>query len=132
MVVFTKYDLLVRTKKVRLRRDKKGFDSGALDKRSEEEARKALAICVQSLEHAMSRMKTQMPRYANVSSIVSHSFFDRVSVDISLVYQGYGADISSLVDVTRDVVRETLNDAWVMWAIAQRASLSLKVEACVA
>jgi hypothetical protein len=75
VVVFTKYDLLVRTKKARLRRDKKGLDSGVLDKRSEEEARKALAICVQSLEHAMNRMKTQMPRYANVSSIISRPFF---------------------------------------------------------
>ena len=131
VVVFTKYDLLVRTKKARLRRDKKGLDSGVLDRRSEEEARKALAICVQSLGHAMSRMKAQMPRYANVSSIIFHSCF-LISVDLSIVYQGYGADISSLVEVTRDVVWGKLKDAWVMWAIAQRASLSLKVEACVA
>jgi hypothetical protein len=55
-----------------------------------------------------------------------------IGVDLPLVYQGYGADISSLVEVTRDVVREKVNDAWVMWAVAQRASLSLKIEACVA
>jgi hypothetical protein len=75
VVVFTKYDLLVRTKKARLRRDKKGLDSGVLDKRSEEEARKVLATCVQSLEHTMNRMKAQMPRYANVSSIIFHYYY---------------------------------------------------------
>jgi hypothetical protein len=40
--------------------------------------------------------------------------------------------MSSLVGVTRDVVQEKLKgDAWVMWAIAQRASLQVKVDACV-
>jgi hypothetical protein len=68
-------------------------------------------------------------RMFQVSSFIIIIF---ISVDLSLVHQGYGADISSLVEVTRDVVRGKLKDGWVMWAIAQRASLSLKVEACVA
>jgi hypothetical protein len=60
-------------------------------------------------------------------------FFFLLGADLSLVYQGYDADISSLVEVTCDVVQEKLKgDAWVMWAIAQRASLSVKIEACAA
>jgi len=44
---------------------------------------------------------------------------------------GYDADISKLVDFTGDVVREKLtgSDAWIMWAIAQRASVELKIDA---
>jgi hypothetical protein len=54
-----------------------------------------------------------------------------INVDLSLVHSGYEADISSLVGVTGDVVQEMLrSDAWVMWAIAQRASLPVKIDAC--
>jgi len=54
-----------------------------------------------------------------------------ISVDPSLAQSGYDADISKLVDLTGDVVREKLtgSDAWIMWAIAQRASLELKLDA---
>jgi hypothetical protein len=54
-----------------------------------------------------------------------------ISVDLSLAQSGYDADISKLVDFTGDVVREKLtgSDAWIMWAIAQRASLELKIDA---
>jgi len=57
-----------------------------------------------------------------------------MSVDLSLVYQGFEADISSLVEVTRDVVQEKLKDvAWATGAIAQRAipSLPLKIDSCI-
>jgi hypothetical protein len=60
-----------------------------------------------------------------------------ISVDLSLlVYPGYNADIAFLVDATGDLVREKLEGdaadaAWLMWTIAQRASLPLKIEACV-
>ena len=132
VVVFTKYDLLVKTKRVKLQRGNKGLDSVVLNKQSEEEAQKVLDICVQSLEEAMSRLKTQMPRYVHISSIF-FSFLFWLGADLFVVFQGYEADISSLVEVTRDVVQEKLmGDAWVMWAIAQRASLSVKIEACAA
>jgi hypothetical protein len=75
VVAFTKYDLLVKSKRVRLQWDNKGLDSEVLDKQSEDEARKVLDICVQSLEEAMSRLKTQMPRYVNISSIISPCIF---------------------------------------------------------
>jgi hypothetical protein len=46
---------------------------------------------------------------------------------------GYDADISFLVDFTGKLVRQKLkgNAAWVMWAVAQRASLPLKIAACL-
>jgi len=77
VVVFTKYDLLVKTKRVKLQRANEGLpvDSGVLNKQSEEEAQKVLDICVRSLDQAMSKLKTQMPRYVNVSSIFSPFFF---------------------------------------------------------
>jgi hypothetical protein len=57
-----------------------------------------------------------------------------INVDLSLAKQGYGADISKLVDFTGDVVRDNFtgnsrNTAWLIWAIAQRASLQLKIDA---
>jgi|HubBroStandDraft_3_1064219.scaffolds.fasta_scaffold2039032_1 hypothetical protein len=54
-----------------------------------------------------------------------------VSVNLSLARSGYDADISKLVDFTGDVVREMLTGsvAWIMWAIAQRSSLELKIDA---
>jgi hypothetical protein len=59
---------------------------------------------------------------------ISYSLMD---VDLSLVHSGYEADMSSLVEVTGDVVLEKFkSDAWVMLAIAQRASLQVKIEAC--
>jgi hypothetical protein len=54
-----------------------------------------------------------------------------MSVDLSLAQSGYDADVSKLVDFTSSVVRQKLegNKAWIMWAIAQRASLQLKIDA---
>ncbi len=53
-------------------------------------------------------------------------------IDRSLVRPGHKEDVSSLVKVTRDIVKERVKgDAWVLWAIAQRASLPVKIDACV-
>jgi len=63
----------------------------------------------------MDHLKIPMPHYVKVS-----------------VRPGYQEDVSALVEVTRDIVKERLKgDAWIMWAIAQRASLPVKIEACV-
>ncbi len=54
-------------------------------------------------------------------------------IDRLLVRPGYKEDISELVKVTRNVVKGQIEgDAWIMWAIAQRASLPVKMEACLA
>jgi hypothetical protein len=37
-----------------------------------------------------------------------------------------------LAAITRNVVQDKLkNDAWLMWAIAQRVSLPVKIDACI-
>jgi hypothetical protein len=77
VVVFTKYDKLLRTKKGELQEDNPGMKPKVLDEWSKMGAQEVLDICVQSLERTMSGMNTPMPRYVNVSSIISHSLFDR-------------------------------------------------------
>ena len=74
MIVFTQYDRLLRTKKFELEEDE-DLDPKTLNQRSEEEAEKALAACVQSLKDAMGRMDIPMAPFAKVSSIISYSFF---------------------------------------------------------
>ena len=57
-----------------------------------------------------------------------------ISIDLSLVNLGYEASISSLVEVTRVVIQEKLkgdSDAWVAWAVSQRANLPLKIKTCI-
>jgi len=85
-----------------------------LDRLSKEKAQKAFDTCVRSLEQTMKYLETPMPQYLPVS-----------------IRQGYEDSVSSLVVVTRDLVRRHLGDAWLMWAMAQRASVPVKIEACV-
>ena len=77
VVVFTKYDRLLRTKKGELQEDNPGMKPEVLDKRSKKEAQQVLDICVQSLERTMSEMNTPMPHSVNVSGTISHSLFYR-------------------------------------------------------
>jgi ribosome recycling factor len=72
VVVFTKYDLLVRTKKAELKLQERSED---LDELSKEEAQKALDSYVQSLEHAMESVEAPTPPHVKVSSIISHFFY---------------------------------------------------------
>jgi len=76
VVVFTKYDKLLWTKKRELKGDHPGLKPEDLDDQSKTEAQQALDICVQSLKNTMSKMNTPMPHSVNVSSIISHSLFD--------------------------------------------------------
>lgn len=72
VVVFTKYDRLLRSKKIELKYENDNLDPDDLIQQCREDARKKLDRCVQSLEGAMIRLETPMPRYVNVSSIMSH------------------------------------------------------------
>jgi hypothetical protein len=72
VVVFTKYDLLVRTKKADLKSQGCSED---LDELSKEEAQKALDSYVQSLENAMESVQAPTPQHVKVSSIISHFFY---------------------------------------------------------
>ena len=53
-------------------------------------------------------------------------------IDRFLVRPGHEEDVADLVRATRDIVKERFKgDAWVLWAIAQRKDLPLKIDACV-
>ncbi|KAI9445970.1 hypothetical protein H4582DRAFT_2052101 [Lactarius indigo] len=115
VLVFTQYDRLVRTKKAELRERYKNMDETSLRSQSEKDATTAFKECLQSLQRILARLKVPMPHCARVS-----------------VRKGYHESVSTLVESTRDVVRDRLGgDAWIMWSIAQRASSSVKIEACV-
>jgi len=115
VLVFTQYDRLVRTKRAELKEDHPHMDNDTLNSRSVEEAWKAFEICLQSLRRTMRNLGIGMPSYARVS-----------------VRPGFQEDVSELVQVTRNIVKGRLEgDAWIMWAIAQRANLPLKIDACI-
>jgi len=131
VIVFTQYDRLLRTKEAELKQEHKNMDPKTLDDRSKDEAQQAFEICAQSLQRTTERLKIPTPRYVKVSGIFVPLYY-LSSLDRSLVRPGYQEDVSALVEVTRDSVKERLKgDAWIMWAIAQRASLPVKIDACV-
>ena len=68
MVVFTKYDELLMSKKVEFG-DNQGY----------EEAGKIYHACVQSLKHIVNGMKSPIPVpiFVKVSGIISHSSYDQ-------------------------------------------------------
>ena len=128
MLVFTQHDRLVRTKEFQLRGTIK--DPAALYQRSVEEAQEAFKGTLQSLQVTMDDLKIPMPTYARVSGILYAIVL--LDIDHFLVRKGYEKDVSYLVRVTRDVAKEqVMGDAWVLWSVAQRASLPDKIEACV-
>ena len=76
MVIFTKYDLLIRSRKDELQEDKFSQEQGVLNTESRKEARISLDKCVTSLQDTMKRMQTPMPPFVQVSSMISNSSFD--------------------------------------------------------
>jgi hypothetical protein len=84
VVVFTKYDQLIRSKKAELQETAKDLISEEdLDKQSKQASQEVLEVCVQSLKSAIGRMDsemqttTQMPPWVKISSIISHFFLDQ-------------------------------------------------------
>ena len=71
MVVFTKYDKLVRTLKEELREDNPDLAREYLENLSKEGARERLAEYMQLLSHTLSAMRTPLPPIVNVSGIIS-------------------------------------------------------------
>jgi len=74
VIVFTKYDRLVRTKKAELREDYEDLKGEELQRRGREEARNALESFTnsKSVKEAIYGI-----RHTAVSSMLSHSFFDQ-------------------------------------------------------
>lgn len=89
---------------------------------------------MESLKRTADRLEIPIPHYINVSGAVfpiQRKF--NVYVYLSAVRKGYEHNIPSLVNLTRDLVEDRLKgDAWIIWAIAQRANVPLKIEACIA
>jgi len=77
VVVFTKSDKILDSKRIELQEDDKNLVGEDLDKRSKEEAKKVHDACVESLKSAVSRMKPAIlePRHVKVSGIIPHSLF---------------------------------------------------------
>jgi len=113
VLVFTQHDRLVKAKELQLR--EKNLDPATLRQRSVEEAQEAFKVTLQSLQVTMDKLGIPMPTYARLS-----------------VRKGYEKDVSYLVRVTKDVAKDqVMGDAWLLWAMAQRAGLPGKIEACI-
>ena len=83
VIVFTKYDRLVKTKRIELQEDNDSLSEDVLRERSKEEAGKVLDMCIKSLEGTLRDMDTResqmpMPRphHVNVSGIDFPCSFD--------------------------------------------------------
>ena len=75
MVIFTKYDLLLRTKISELQEDK--LPEELVGDQSKIESQNALKKCVELLERTVNTLKIPVPTYVTVSSTISHSLFDQ-------------------------------------------------------
>ena len=74
VIVFTKYDRLVRTKTEELREEDASLSGDVLRERGKEEARKAFDKCIRSLELTLRDVNAPMPPHVNVSGIYFPSF----------------------------------------------------------
>jgi len=123
--VFTQYDKLVRKTKLR-------NNTWSLE-RAAQEALKELGKSVLLAKGTMEEINVPLVRHAKVSSQLVQLYHIQYYTELVwLVLPGYDADVSNLVDITRDIVQAELkHEEWVMWAMAQRASLPLKIDACI-
>ena len=69
VIVFTKYDRLVRTKVDELREEDSSLSGDVLRERGKEKARKAFDRCIWSLERVLRDVNAPKPPHVNVSGI---------------------------------------------------------------
>jgi hypothetical protein len=81
IIVFTKYDQLVGTKRDELQEEDSSLSEDVLHERSKENARRAFDIRIQSLERTLRDMNTPKPRHVKVSCIY-FPFFILIHVDL--------------------------------------------------
>jgi hypothetical protein len=101
---------------------------------AEKKASEAMRICIESIEKTMNYLSIPLPRHVKVSGTYVYSILHNSCTHNSLLVRpgNFEPDVSDLVTTTREIVQTGLkNDAWVMWTIAQRASIPLKIEASV-
>ena len=120
----------MRIKEAELREDYPGMDPDQLRQLSLEDAQEAFNVCLKSLQRSADYLKISVPLHARISGAFP-PMYSRCTIwySNSLGCPSHQEDISELVKVTRDIVKERVKrDAW---AIAQGASLPLKIEASV-
>jgi len=55
-----------------------------------------------------------------------------ICIDHLPVRKGYEEQLSNLAEITEDVCKSRVKgDAWLLWSMAQRASLLIKIDACI-
>jgi hypothetical protein len=120
----------VKTKEYDLRETRPDMDETSRRSQSVAIAQEAFNTCLESLKVTMEDLRIPTPTYAKVSGMFAP--FVLPGIDCLLVREGYEKDVASLVQVTTDVAKERVKgDAWVLWSMAQRASLPVKIEACI-
>ena len=139
VIVFTQYDKLLRTKVKDL--EKKPTTKIFAQERGKEAAEKQFQDYVGILKADIAKLGIPVPNFVKTSG----TYFTSLSFVITALtlflapppkstYKQQG-DVLELVHTTCDLLRpvgdQPNSDAWLIWAIAQRASLPLKVEACV-
>ena len=130
VLVFTQCDRLVRTKEFQLREAQPDLDPISRRNQGLKNAEEAFDTCLKSLKVTMDHLKIPMPTYAKVSGMFAP--FVLLGIDRWPVRKGYEKEVSNLVQVTTNVAKERVKgDAWVLWSMAQRASLPVKIDACV-
>ena len=82
VIVFTKYDRLVRTKMEELREEDASLSGDVLRERGKEKARKAFDKCIRSLERTLRDMNPPKPPHVNVSGMY-FPLFIWIRVDLS-------------------------------------------------
>jgi hypothetical protein len=137
IVVFTKFDLLFDHVEF-------DMDPAALDEMGEDKIRAVIEAeadksfrrsCVDPLQKRINKEVV----YAKVSS----SFYPCCFLIIELIYMishfslaaqfQYRDQVSNLINITRDLVfRHVGGELWIIWAIAQRASIEAKIKGSIA
>ena len=75
LIVFTKYDALVRTQEDVLKEENIRLSDDVLRQKGKEEAQKAFNKCIESLERTLRNTNTPKTRHVKVSCIYFHCSF---------------------------------------------------------
>ena len=123
----------MRTKEAHLNRAPSPLASELIPQRAEEQASEALQIRIQSVERTMNYLSIPLPPYVKVSCTYVYSILHNSCTHNSLLGRPrFKAEVSDLVTTTREIVQTGLkNDAWVLWTIAKRASMPVKIDECI-
>ena len=119
---------------VRLSRGPNPPASESISRLAEEEASKAMENCIKSIKtNTVDYLRIPLPPHVKVSGTYVYSILHNSCTHNSLLVRPkFPPVVSELVTTTREIVQTGLkNDAWVMWTIAQRASIPLKIDACI-